>query len=386
LRYVIPGANTLQQPVNATVRAILRDGDTTVNASSIALKFDGATVTPTVTKAGTDTTVSFDPPGDLQFAKVYSVELSFSDSATPAKATTYSWSFTATVFGPGSLFIETEDFDFDSGKFFTTGPIGMTGQYPGGNYQDLGTEADNGIDWNNPGGNAGQPYRPTTMVAAGKPNAHPDGLPRGSFDVEVNHVVGWNDNGDWQNYTRDFPAAPTNYAVFVRGSSGGTPIDCTFYEVTAGVGTANQTLRELGVWRPGRATAGWDILEVFQVKDPSNVNNLVLTNWGGRKTLRWHTGPGNSDTDYLVFTPVAGTGGGTNQPPTGTNSFTSISVSGGNVVLSWTGSGTLQEAADITSPTPPTAWTAVPGVTGNTATIPIGANNRRFYRLLVSGP
>jgi hypothetical protein len=41
----------------------------------------------------------------------------------------------------------------------------------------------------------------------------------------------------------------------------------------------------------------------------------------------------------------------------------------------------LQEAANLTTPI---GWTNVPGVTGNTYTTPVGANNSKFYRLLVS--
>jgi hypothetical protein len=203
----------------------------------------------------------------------------------------------------GILFIEAEDFDFGGGKTITDKPIGMTGKYPGGDFADKGTDADVDIDYHNAGGNAGQPYRPGTGVAAGKPNAHADGLPRGTFDVTVNHVVGWNDDGDWQNYTRTFPAA-ADYNIVGRLASGGAAIHSEIDEVTAGVGTTTQTLKKLGEFNPGRATAGWDNMELFPLVD-ANGDAVVIKGWGGKKTIRWATIAGaNQDIDYIMFIPV----------------------------------------------------------------------------------
>ncbi len=157
-----------------------------------------------------------------------------------------------------TLFIEAEDFDFDHGKYVTDQPIGMNGPYPGGSYLDKGTEADASIDWNAPGVNyADQPYRPRTGVAAGKPNQHLDGLLRGAFDVEANYVVGWNDAGDWYNYTREFPKPAQEYKVYARLSSGGDPINGELAVITSGRGPPNQVKRFPGIAAPGRGTGCW---------------------------------------------------------------------------------------------------------------------------------
>ncbi len=203
----------------------------------------------------------------------------------------------------GTLFIETEDFNFGGGKTITDKPIGMTGPYPGGDFAGLGTDADVDIDYNNAGGNAAQPYRPGTGVAAGKPNAHADGIPRGGFNVTLNHAVGWNDPGDWQNYTRTFPTPAKNYAVYGRLSSGGSPIIQQLDEVTAGAKTTTQTLNKIGVWAPGRATAGWDIMEWFALTD--DAQKPLTLNLGGEKTFRVTAQPNsNLDMDYMMFVPV----------------------------------------------------------------------------------
>ncbi len=203
----------------------------------------------------------------------------------------------------GTLFIETEDFNFGGGKTITDKPIGMTGPYPGGDFAGLGTDADVDIDYNNAGGNAGQPYRPGTGVAAGKPNAHADGIPRGGFNVTLNHVVGWNDPGDWQNYTRTFPTPAKDYAVYGRLSSGGSAINQQLDEVTAGAKTTAQTLKKIGVWAPGRATAGWDIMEWFPLTD--DAQKPITLNLGGEKTFRVTAQPSsNLDMDYMMFVPA----------------------------------------------------------------------------------
>jgi hypothetical protein len=275
----------------------------------------------------------------------------------------------AMVVTEGTLFIEAEDFNFGGGNYIKDKPIGMSGSYPGGAFRDLGTDADAGIDFNNPGGNAGQPYRSTTPVAAGKPNQHSDGLPRGSFDVGVNHVVGWNDAGDWQNYTRVFPEPAKDYTIVGRLSSGGNAINGQLDEVTAGAKTANQTLKKIGAFKPGRATAGWDIMEWFPLID--DAGKPVTVKLGGEKTFRFTTLPdANLDIDYMMFIPV---GGPTPPPPTAPR-FTKVFKQDANrIVLEWIGAGTLQQADSVTGP-----WTDVANASSPRTITPAGS---KFYRL-----
>lgn len=294
-------------------------------------------------------------------AALYAVKVSNDDGSTTSKS--------VMTLPAGAIFIEAEDFDFGSGKTITDKELGMKGKYAGGLFQDLGTDADAGIDYNNPGGNAGQSYRPGTGVAAGKKNAHAAGLPRGAFDVEVNHVVGWNDanadSQDWQNYTRTFPAA-ADYTVIARLSSGGSPLSFQLDEVTAGVGTTTQTLKKLGEFTPGRATpGGWDVMEWFDMTDAPNGKQAVV-NLGGKKTLRLTLLPGNGDSDYLIFLPAGGTA-----PPVGGGGKLGISQAGGKVSVTFT--GTLQAADAVGGP-----WTDVAGATSPRDVTPDAA--QKYYR------
>ena len=235
------------------------------------------------------------PAAGLADVGFYSVTVSNGEGSASSPA--------AMVTLEGTLFIEAEDFNFGGGKTITDKAIGMTGPYAGGDFRDLGSDADIDIDYFNPGGNAGQPYRSTTGVAANKQNAHAPGIPRGGFDVVVNNVVGWNDGGDWQNYTRTFPTPAKDYAVYGRLSSGGNAINQLVSEVTAGAKTTTQTLKPIGAFAPGRATAGWDTMEWFELID--SAKKPVVLNLGGEKTFRLTTGDGaNLDIDYMMFVPA----------------------------------------------------------------------------------
>jgi hypothetical protein len=61
--------------------------------------------------------------------------------------------------------------------------------------------------------------------------------------------------------------------------------------------------------------------------------------------------------------------------------FTSVKVSGQNVVITWSGTGRLQQAANLTANA--ADWSdVVPAPTGSTFTVPIDPNGHKFYRLV----
>ena len=131
-------------------------------------------------------------------------------------------------------FIEAEDFDFGSGQWVSTTPIGMTGPYTGGAYAGLGTAADAGIDWFEvSGAGFGWGYRAQTAVEL-MDLYHAANRARGTFQVSQNHRIVVNDAGDWYNYTRAFPEPAVDYHVFAWFSSGGADIAARLDEVVDG--------------------------------------------------------------------------------------------------------------------------------------------------------
>ena len=322
---VLPPKITSLKPANSatgqsdspTIEALIEDGDLSVATASIRL--DGTAVTATVTKAGKVTKVSYTPTTRLAAGSAHTATFVYTDTASPPVSRTNNVSFTVT-FTPlpaGTLFIEAEDFNFSKGQWITDKPIGMTGPYAGGAFAGkgnglngaLGDGSDFGIDYFEVAADSAQAiYRPGTGVEAGKTNG-PAGFNRGSFDVAVNHAVGWNDAGDWYNYTRVFPT--NTYKVYARTATDvGQDRNTQLSRVTSDPTKGNQTEAVLGTFK-GPATGGWDTWPdagttadaLIPLRDAAG-KDVVLA-LGGQTTLRYTFLPGASDVDYIAFIPAA---------------------------------------------------------------------------------
>jgi hypothetical protein len=100
-------------PPDAVVTVNLRDIGTQVNPSSIQVSFDNVLVSPTVQKAGTLTTIQYDPPGLLAPLSTHTAKVVWSDNGTPVTTKTNNSSFTVgpyadLVLGP-PIYLETFD-------------------------------------------------------------------------------------------------------------------------------------------------------------------------------------------------------------------------------------------------------------------------------------
>ena len=373
-----PSQGASQVPLKPTIEITWSDASGKIPQDSIKLKVAGAEVKPTIKKDGATLTATYASTTTYKNAAIVAAEANFTNDGVPK---TFKWNFVTEVdlAAPGTLFIETEDFDFGKGQYVKGSPLGTTGKYAGGLYQDKGdglggtANSDFGIDYFEAATGTDQAiYRPQTGVEAGKLNNDNIGKFRGAFDVDVNHVVGWNDAGDWMNYTREFPTPAKNYYVFGRLSSGGAAIRTELAQVTSGQGTANQAKKKLGEFNPGRATSGWDnpgAFEIFPLVD--DAGNLAVVNLGGLTTLRYTTISGNNDNDFIFFQPAPDVT--TPPPPTG-DVKVAVKRSGNDIVIEWTGTGTLQSADAVTGP-----WADVAGAASPRTVQPTG--NNKFYRL-----
>jgi hypothetical protein len=254
--------------------------------------------------------------------------------------------------------IEAEDFDYDNGK---SKPEASTMPYTGGAYEGL--DAVVGVDYGSNDGADSPLYRSLTAQ-----NKSMDsnlggqwGTTRaGAWDMTTSYKLGWADSGDWGSYTRTFPDATYEvFAALSNDNSNEGSINAKVEMVTAGAGTANQTIEALGTF-VSNGSGAWGRNNLVRMSDASgNPKTVALS---GQKTLRFTMGSG--DFDYLLLIPT------TVQPTTG---FSSVAVSGSNLVLAWT-SGTLESADSVTGP-----WTAVANAT-SPATIPM-TGTAKFYRL-----
>jgi len=199
-----------------------------------------------------------------------------------------------TNFVAGDFFIEAEDFDFAGGHHQ---PSSDTMPYGGGAYADLSASAD--VDYHDPGANENVAYRAADQGVAIRSNTD---LSRGSYTVGANFQVGWNEAGDWYNYTRVFPTPGQDYYVMARVASGGADMRAQLDAVTAGVGTTIQTTAKLGEFG-APATGSWDLFTLVPLRD--DAGNLAIVHLEGETTLRFTVLPGALDFDYLAFKSVA---------------------------------------------------------------------------------
>jgi hypothetical protein len=317
-----------------------------VSNDSIVTTLNGEPVTPQIQLAN-DTLKITIQLNELTAFTQYDWTLSF-DSAEGTRE--ISSSFTTTVFGAeGLLFIEAEDFDFGGGQWEQLTPTGMTGPYPGGAYRDRGngvneTDADAGTDFGvdyfedpNSNDRPGSAYRPGTGVETLIRSRQED-TQRGAFSVISNHSVTDNNEGEWLNYTREFPLTPSGskleYHVFARASSGDKPVHASLDLVTTDQETEEQVVNTIALLNPGRATADADTFEIFPLRlvdsQPGEGDALATVELGGTETLRITTlAESSHDLDYLIFLPAT-----TTVEP---GEIISFSRDGNNLVIEYTG-------------------------------------------------
>jgi len=247
----------------------------------------------------------------------------------------------------------------------------MTGPYDGGAFLGKGDGlngaacdgSDFGVDYNDNNATSDQAvYRANTPVEAGKRNG-PAGFNRGAFDVKVNHVIGWTDSSEWMNYTRDFPATPTEYKVYARMAHGdgtaGILRGGTLFQVTGDPTQCDpQATTQLGSFS-APWTGGWDTWPdagttqdaLIPMTDANGAPTTVTL--GGKTTLRFQYANNAGDFDYLAFIP-------TTAPPPPVTFKTVTANANGSITLTWDGGGTLQT---IPALVPNGTWTDVTGAT-----------------------
>src|SRR5205807_1374226 len=160
---------------------------------------------------------------------------------------------------------------------------------------------------------------------------------RGTWTNVVNYKIGWTDGADWFNYTRSFPAGTyAVYAALSHGDAVGTANDLrgTLQLVTGGVGTANQTVTQLGSFN-APSTGAWGRNALVPLMDPNSGTPEALS-LSGTQTVRFTAASG--DYDYLWFVPTAATP---------SKWITSVVVTGANITIKWIGGGTLQSTPSL---------------------------------------
>jgi hypothetical protein len=346
----VPGDGANRVSLQDPIKAVIADGTGSVNPSSVTVKLNGDVVAATVTKSGSETTVSYTP--SLIAGSKNTVELTFGDR-------TISRTFTAGDLPKAAFFIEAEDFNFDNGKSVAAASDMAT--YRGGAY--AGKAAVAGVDYSR-GNEPNSPY-----YRIGEDPQVPmdvnfaESWGRGFTDLQVNFKIGWIGADQWYNYTRTFPAGKYNvYAGLSHGDKGAGKLVGKLQQVTAGATTSNQTLKDLGDFN-GEGTGGWGVNRLVPLQDATGGN--VTLDLSGTTTLRYAAN--NGDFDFILFTPAV------TEPPV----ITKVALNAdGSLSIEWTGGGTLEAAPTISGP-----WTPIAGATSPYKFNPDPAVGQLFGRI-----
>jgi hypothetical protein len=148
-----------------------------------------------------------------------------------------------------------------------------------------------------------------------------------------NYDLGSTAGGNWGNYTRTYPAG--TYNIYMRAANGNTTASSggSMQQVTAGLGTANQTTVNIGTFDPV-PPAGWQAYFWVALRDANG--NLAQFTGGSVKTLRAVCGGGQNN-DYYALVPVDASrpilsglypNGSSLFQPTNTLSFVAASTAG----------------------------------------------------------
>ena len=391
---VSPAAGSYDVDVRPEVTVSVNGNGATVALTS--LSFNGAAVTPATSTANGVLTARFTPAAALPFNTRVSGTVVYTASGYPAPFTN-AFTFTTRsvkageLAKPGVFVIEAEDFDFGGAQGVAAA---NTMPYDGGGYAGKGGRL--GIDFQRDPG----PFNGTSRDGFNYRTGETDGgdivndsaiagvyVPMGgntggnasngdlrsdrpgqasgtTYSVTSSFSVGW--ASGWYNYTRNIPAGTYNaYAALSYDGRGDGQLAGRLERVTAGRGTANQTVELLGTFsRFG--SGGWGPYALVPMQDGSGNLASFTVAGSGATTVRYTATSG--DFDHYVFVPASA-------PPVDPR-VTGISWSGGNLVITFVG-GTLEEATVLGG-----SYTAVAGATGGSATItPAAGAGQRFYRV-----
>ncbi len=248
----------------------------------------------TVTGDPTNLSVSFPTTTNT----IYSVFIQITDGNGTASSSSATFD---TIIAPpvtptvgANYTFEAEDWDYSSGNYFDNPQTNA--------YQNLdGGVA--GVDFNNPGVHS-YAYRGGPLNGFGliTESLNEKSRPQYNGTGYQDYDVGFNDGGNWGNYTRNYPAG--TYNIYVRAANGGgngSADSGSISLVTSGVGTSSQTLSQLGKFGVP-TTGGWGNYVWVPVKDTAG--NLAQFTGGSLETLRMTIDGGNCNENFFLLVPA----------------------------------------------------------------------------------
>lgn len=268
---------------DAAVKAVIGHG---VGAAptGVTLVIDGTnSVTPTVTTAGNETTVSYKPAAGWTANSTHTAALTYSGR-------TVSWSFGIGALRTPTFFIEAEDFDNAGASPAATSQM----PYFGG---ALAGATSTATDYSRPNEGSSPIYRIGENPQV--PMDRTGDRDRGVNELAVNYKIGWVGADQWYQYTRTFPAG--TYNVYAGMSHGDGPDSAT--RIGGNLATVSGGTPTVVGSFYGNATGGWGNNALLPMMDAASTNTLATVELSGSKTVRFTTQ--NGDYDFILFVPAA---------------------------------------------------------------------------------
>jgi hypothetical protein len=257
---------------------------------------------------------------------------------------------------------EAEDYDYDGGSFIDNP---QTNAYSG-----LSAVAD--VDFHDVATGGGYDYRPAGTATEGISD-----IPRDKFAAATDYNIGFFENGEWGNYTRNYPAG--TYHIWARIASGnGSPTTADLSRVTDGWGTDSQSTSYLGRFLV--PSDGWGNFNWVRLNNTNHNQAVVLELNGSTNTLRLSRAPGTggANANFIMLVPVLA--------PITVNA----AKVGGNIQISFPTQAGFSYQAQYKNSLTDVSWTNLGGaISGNNTAQSVndstsGAN--RFYRVQVTEP
>ncbi len=274
----------------------------TFPADGIRLCLDGSDVSSSLIITGSASTKSVVYP-TVQLNAIHTAIITVTNSLGHGISVTNQFD----TFSQDNYMVETEDFDYDGGQYFSP--------WTPDAYNGFGATTNIDFQHQTEGGEM-FPYRtdgiPESLVQNYLVEARERFVTVGGNDYQLD----WFGASDWANYTRSYPTGSFN--VYVRSAGLGL-FSMYLDQVVSGAGTINQVTKRLGTWSAvgqNNHTYAWVPLT------DSGLTTPVAVNLGGVSTLRITTTTGLCYPNYFMLIPSSGI-------------TLTAARSGGNIVLSF---------------------------------------------------
>lgn len=297
-----PASGTIYAPAGSQLSFAVVSDASTIASNNIQLTLNGVLQTGTnwtVIGSGTSSNqVTLNPP--LQGNEVFNGTIVAMDAN--GNSSTNNFTFNTWETAPNNIYIEMSDYNYSEGQwlnnFTTPQPNQDYGDYSLPGIQDydyyvFSTEATN------------NPYRTDDLTGvADAVDVDHDNFAENGFQP---YYLGWNENGQWEDYTRELSNNVT-YAVYARMAGFGNGADMGLERLAAPqvLDTTNQPGASLGtfVCPNNGGIQSWAFVPLTDF-----FSNPVLVNFGGTNTFQTQDigVSGTYNVSYMILVAVTNT-------------------------------------------------------------------------------